>query len=156
MLTIHIVHKLKKYAQSNPKSLLIITQTQVQPWNQTHYYCEKVWMCCKVTLKLLDEFSVTFLKRSIQFQQWDLGDQMGERLQEQREGGAAGVRKPRREISSVGRRWRELPYSWILEVPAPNTGSLWRDGERENLKCWSLSSTHCEFCCFPCWLTGIA
>lgn len=37
---------------------------------------------------------------------------------------------PRTEISSAGRRWRGLPYSWILEGPDPCTGSLWMDGEK--------------------------
>lgn len=69
--------------------------------------------------------------RSVQFQQWDLGDQEAPGAE-----GGWGVGGSRRDeakdrVSSAGRRLRELPYSWILEVPAPNTGSLWMDGETD-------------------------
>lgn len=119
--------------QPNPKNLLHnlseTSWTHVQPWNQTHWWCEnigsdqKVWISWKVTLKLLDEFSDTSIYSS---EIWEIRWVKGSRSRE----GAAGEMKPRREISSAGRRWREPPYSWILEVPAPNTGSLWMDGER--------------------------
>lgn len=48
------------------------------------------------------------------------------------EGGGGSWRDEAKDgVSSAGRRWRELPYSWILEVPAPNTGSLWMDGDTD-------------------------